>query len=53
MGGVPYCWVIDPEKQTAWEYHKDGEPVHIDRGGVLHAGELVVHLDELFSGFPA
>lgn len=50
--GVPYCWVIDPEKRTAWEYHKDGEPVHIDREGVLHAGELLLRLDELFASFP-
>jgi Uma2 family endonuclease len=47
--GVPFCWVIDPEKQTAWEYHNGGEPRHIERGGVLRAGELAVGLEELFS----
>ncbi|MBV9401192.1 MAG: Uma2 family endonuclease [Bryobacterales bacterium] len=51
--GVPYCWVIDPEKRTAWEYHKGGEPVHIDRGGALNTGELVLRLNELFADFPS
>jgi Uma2 family endonuclease len=47
--GVPFCWVIDPDKQTAWEYHNSGEPRHIERGGLLRAGELAVGLEELFS----
>jgi Uma2 family endonuclease len=47
--GVPFCWVIDPEKQSAWEYHNGGEPRHIERGGLLGAGELAVGLEELFS----
>jgi Uma2 family endonuclease len=50
--GVPYCWVVDPEKQTAWQYHSGGEPERINRGGTLTAGELSVHLDELFSDQP-
>jgi Uma2 family endonuclease len=50
--GVPFCWVIDPEKQTAWEYQAGGEPVRLDRGGILRAGELTVPLAELFSGLP-
>ncbi|MEP7354308.1 MAG: Uma2 family endonuclease [Acidobacteriota bacterium] len=45
--GVPYCWVIDPEKRTTWEYHSGGEPV---RGGeLLQAGEIHVSVTELFS----
>ena len=24
--GVPFCWVIDPVKRTAWEYHSASEP---------------------------
>jgi Uma2 family endonuclease len=48
--GVPYCWVIDAEKRTGWEYHASGEPTKIDRAGVLRAGELSVPLAELFSG---
>ena len=27
--GVPYCWVIDPVKRTAWEYHQSAEPVRV------------------------
>jgi len=46
--GVPFCWVIDAEKQTAWEYHNGSGPVHVERGGVLRAGELVVLLGDLF-----
>ena len=45
--GVPYCWVIDPIKRTAWEYHAGAEPVRV--GETLHAGEFPVGLDELFS----
>ena len=45
--GVPYCWVIDPIKRTAWEYHAGAEPVRVSE--TLHAGELAVALDELFS----
>jgi len=48
--GVPYCWVIDPDKHTAWEYHSGGEPVKLPSGGALQAGDLTVPLAELFSG---
>jgi Uma2 family endonuclease len=47
--GVPYCWVIDPEKQTGWQYHSAREPERIDRGGTLTAGALTVLLPDLFS----
>jgi Uma2 family endonuclease len=50
--GVPFCWVVDPEKQTAWQYHSGGEPERVNRGGTLTAGELNVHLEELFSEQP-
>ena len=45
--GVPFCWVIDPVRRTAWEYHSGGEPQRAL--GALRAGEMVVSLDELFS----
>ena len=45
--GVPFCWVIDPVKRNAWEYHKDGEPVCVS--DTLHAGEISVSVEELFS----
>jgi Uma2 family endonuclease len=45
--GVPFCWVVDPVKRTAWEYHAASEPVRAAR--TLRAGELSVDLAELFS----
>ncbi|MBV8846537.1 MAG: Uma2 family endonuclease [Bryobacterales bacterium] len=48
--GVPYCWVIDPGKRSAWEYHKNGEPVKLAPNGTLRAGELSVPLSSLFAG---
>ena len=50
--GVPYCWVIDPLKRTAWEYHDAADPVPFDATGTLHAGELQVSLQEMFAQLP-
>ncbi len=50
--GVPFCWVIDPEKQTGWQYPAGGEPERLDRSGTLTAGELMVPLTELFAELP-
>jgi Uma2 family endonuclease len=50
--GVPFCWIIDPEKQTGWLYHAGNEPERVDRGGTLTAGQLSVPLEELFSEQP-
>jgi Uma2 family endonuclease len=46
--GVPFCWVIDPEKQTAWQYHSGSDPERIQPSGTLLAGELSVPLAQLF-----
>ena len=46
--GVPFCWVIDPVKRAAWEYHSGGEPVHTTDS--LRAGDIVVAVNELFAG---
>jgi Uma2 family endonuclease len=45
--GVPFCWVIDPVKRAAWEYHAAGEPNRAT--GELRAGEIVISLEELFA----
>lgn len=45
--GVPFCWVIDPEKRSAWEYHSSAEPVRVTAS--VRAGEFTVNLEELFS----
>jgi Uma2 family endonuclease len=49
--GVPFCWVIDPVKRTAWEYHSGAEPVRVTEA--LRAGEVSVSLNELFSALDA
>jgi Uma2 family endonuclease len=46
--GVPYCWVVDPVKRAAWEYHSGGEPVRVTEA--LRAGDVAVSIDELFAG---
>jgi len=48
--GVPYCWVIDPVKRTAWEYNAASEPMRASE--TLRAGALSVSLEELFSSLP-
>jgi Uma2 family endonuclease len=45
--GVPFCWVIDRVKRTAWEYHSAAEPVRVTEA--LRAGELYVSLNDLFA----
>ena len=44
--GVLYCWIIDPVKKLAWEYHRDSPVQLIDSG--LKAGDIAVSLSELF-----
>jgi len=36
--GVPFCWLIDPRKQTAREYHAGSEPVRLGPAGLLQEG---------------
>jgi Uma2 family endonuclease len=48
--GVPFCWVIDPVKRTAWEYHSTADPERVT--ATLRAGELSANLDELFAALP-
>jgi Uma2 family endonuclease len=50
--GVLYCWVIAPESQTAWTYHKGETPVWVSplSGGELSAGEIRVKLVDLWDG---
>ena len=45
--GVPYCWVVDPVKRTAWEYHSAAEPVRAT--ATVRAGDVELSLDQLFS----
>ena len=49
--GVPFCWVIDPVKRAAWEYHSAAEPVRVT--SALHADKFSLSLEELFSVLPS
>ena len=46
--GVPYCWIIDPAKKLAWEYHQDAPVQLIPPSASLTAGEITVTCNELF-----
>lgn len=47
--GVPYCWVIDPERRTGWLYHRDAaEWTKLSSSDVLSAGELELPLQDVF-----
>ena len=43
---VPFCWVIDSIKRSAWEYHAESEPARVST--TLLAGDLKIDLAELF-----
>jgi Uma2 family endonuclease len=45
--GVPYCWVIDPVNNRAWEYHAGTAPA--EQTSTITAGDLTISLSELFS----
>lgn len=49
-GGTKYCWVIWPEKRTAWEYPAGGLP--LPAPDVLRAGTIEVQLADLFANLP-
>ena len=51
--GAAYCWVIDPVRQVAWEYHATSVPAKIDRTGTLRAGDISVLMEELFAAAEA
>ena len=50
--GVLYCWVIAPESQVAWTYHKGETPIWVSplSGGELLAGGIRVKLADLWDG---
>jgi Uma2 family endonuclease len=50
--GVPHCWVIDPVRETGWEYDAGWEPKKIGSDGTLRAGDLAVRLTDLFTPQP-
>lgn len=45
--GVPYCWVIDPERRLSWEYFPDDvEPRKVEE--TLTAGLISLSLEDVF-----
>jgi Uma2 family endonuclease len=48
--GVPFCWIVDPEKRASWQYAAGERPHEIPAGGELTTGEITVSLTELFEG---
>lgn len=50
-GGVPYCWVIHPQKRMAWEYHASDGIFH-EATEVLKAGDIRVFTEPLFRDLP-
>lgn len=48
--GVPFCWVIDPVKRAAWEYHSGGEPTRAHN--TINAGTITINLAELYAALP-
>jgi Uma2 family endonuclease len=45
--GVPYCWVIDPERKIAWEYFpQDLEPRRVE--DAITAGPIRLGLADVF-----
>ena len=45
--GVPYCWIVDPERKVAWEYTpEDIEPRRVI--DALTAGPIRLTLEEVF-----
>ncbi|HEX4230603.1 MAG TPA: Uma2 family endonuclease [Bryobacteraceae bacterium] len=46
--GVPFCWVVDPDKRRAWSYQSGDEPrLAVD---ALEAGDIRFTLAEVFEG---
>jgi Uma2 family endonuclease len=46
--GVPYCWVLDPEKRSAWTYNNGDEPRRMDDS--IEAGDIRFTLAEVWQG---
>jgi Uma2 family endonuclease len=46
--GVPYCWVIDPERKLAWEYFPDDLEPRKLTAGIISAGPVELSLDDVF-----
>jgi Uma2 family endonuclease len=46
--GVPWCWIVDPNKRRAWVYQSGDEPRLTEEA--LEAGDIRFTLVEVFAG---
>ncbi len=46
--GTPYCWIVDPDEKTCWEYHSGGRPHPVSEGGQISAGVISLPVDDIF-----
>lgn len=44
--GVPFCWIVDPVKESAWEHHAN-MPLQVV-AGTLRAGDIELTIAEVF-----
>ena len=49
LWGVPYCWLIDPEAERAWTYHKGEDFEEVTGKAQIQAGEIHLSIEEIFS----
>jgi Uma2 family endonuclease len=47
--GVPYCWVVDPAKRCAWEYHSGGPVRLVGDETPLAAGRIAINVSQIFA----
>jgi Uma2 family endonuclease len=47
--GVPYCWLIDPETERAWTYHKSEDFEEVTGKGHIQASDIQLSIAEIFS----
>ena len=47
--GTVYCWIIDPESPSAWEYQRGEQPRLLADEDVLAAGEIQLAVRDIFT----
>ncbi len=47
--GVPFCWVLDPESERAWIYHRGKDLFEVTAHDNIEAGDIRLALSEIFS----
>ena len=47
--GVPYCWIIDPQKNRAWQYDAGGRPNEVPADGDISAAPIILSHADIFA----